>query len=379
MFKKIGTLILVIILISSSSCSLYVSNESQTSTHNNEISMTFNDLLNNDSFLYANVNGVIYKYSIKEGYAIPLCNDPLCKHSDSACQFYGIGDEIYKIDDKIIYYKNTNLFQYDIENNKTTNLVSANGKIYYAYLIQNKIYYNTVNFDYSPNAEHTSRVNLYYYDLEDKTVVQLNSTTLYDMQILQGVKDNRLVWYDNGLHNLYTSNFEYQDIIDMNGEYYGIMTGNMSYRLEVCSTSPLSFNLYYTDNDSKKIVLKNIVSVKGYEESLIVTFNKQNGKYIGDTITDDGKVIQIYEYQDTELYKYDASGKNKSLICKLPEDYIIYSLAPTKGTLSYGNYIGIQLKEYIYDSNGYVLGYQISPNIAIVNYITGEYIITKTK
>ena len=133
-----------------------------------------------------------------------------------------------------------------------------------------------------------------------------------------------------------------------------------------------------TVDGEKNIILHDIVSVKGYKDSLIVTYNNKTGKYIGNTLSADGEEIPVYEYQGTSLYKYDSEGQNGILLCTLPDDCIIDSLAPSDSAMSSGNYIGIPLREYVFDSRGYITGYQNTKNIAIVNYVTGEYIITQS-
>ena len=331
-----------------------------------------------DGTLYADVNGIIYKYNIQNGYATPLCGDPLCKHNDSNCPFYGIGEDFYLINDTILYYRGNEIFEYDTKTSQITKLGVADGQIFFMTLMQNRLYYNAVNFDFAPNAEHNTQVNLYYLKLSDNQIVKINTEPLYETQQLTGIENERLIWYDTGLWTYYTSDFEYRDIKPSEGEQYGIHTGDHAHRLEVSSVSPTSFNLYNTVDGEKNIILHDIVSVKGYKDSLIVTYNNKTGKYIGNTLSADGEEIPVYEYQGTSLYKYDSEGQNGILLCTLPDDCIIDSLAPSDSAMSSGNYIGIPLREYVFDSRGYITGYQNTKNIAIVNYVTGEYIITQS-
>ena len=207
----------------------------------------------------------------------------------------------------------------------------------------------------------------------------MNVEKLYDMQRIQGIDDDRIVWYDNGLQLLYTTNYDYNERNSLNEEYYGIIAGGKSYRLKVASSSPISFDLYGHQNGEDVTVLHGIVSIKGYHDSLIATYNSKDGKYIGQAIKDDGSLMDVIEYQGNDLYAYDSDGNNERKLCSIPDDYIIYSLAPTKITLSNGDYIGVQLKEYEFDAKGYVIGYKASTNIAIINVNTGICVITKGK
>ncbi|MEA4831245.1 MAG: hypothetical protein VB118_01355 [Oscillospiraceae bacterium] len=332
---------------------------------------------NSNDYLYAKPNDVIYKYNIENGYAVPLCEDPLCKHDSDSCPFYGASDEIYKHDDYIIYFKGNEINKYNIANGKVETLLSAEGKIYYPYMIDDRIYYNAVNFNYKPDAEHTSIVNLYYYDMKTFLSVKLNDSELYDMQHIDGLEDGKLLWYDDGLQTEYTTDLEYKNVSDYNEDYCGIVAGEAKYRLEVTGVKPMSFNLYnMSDDGTKNIAVRDVVSVKGYNGFLLVTHNRTEPKLIGQEKTDDGKIQDIYEYQSNKIYKYTSDGKSRVLLCTLPDGYYIYSLSSAAKTLYSGNYIGILLKGYNFDSQGYVTGYHVLNNIAIINIETGKYIST---
>ncbi len=332
-----------------------------------------------DGTLYADVNGVLYQYSIQNGYATPLCGDPLCKHNDSSCPFYGIGEDFYRIGSAILYSKGNSILKYDTETGDITTLGTADGQIYYMTLIENRLYFNALNYDFAPDAEHTVRVGLFYMDLADNSITKLNTEPLYEMQDLYGLENGRLLWYDVGLWTYYTSDMEYRDIVPADGEEpYGIHAGGHSYRLEVSSAAPMSFNLYNTVDGEKNIVLRDIVSIKGYGDALFATYNHETGKYIGMRLSEEGKEVPVYDYQGREIYRYDSEGGSEVLLCTLPEDCIIDSLGQGVSAMSSGNYIGIPLREYVFDSRGYVTGYQTAKNIVIVNCVTGEYIVTRT-
>lgn len=335
--------------------------------------------INQNDYLFAVANNTVYKYNIESGVRSPLCRDPLCKHSDTQCPFYGIGEEIFKLENKIVYYKDNKIFAYDLNTNITKVASSALGNIYYPYLVGDKIYYNAVVFDYSPAAKHTVTVDLFCFCFSNEETKQLNSEQLYDMQRIQGIQGDRIVWYDNGLQSLYTTDFNYDETMPLNEEYYGIIAGNNSYRLRITSSSPVSFDLYRKQDGKDITALQNIVSVKGYNDSLIATYNNDNGRYIGQALTDTESLTDIYEYQSNDIYIYDSYGNNERKLCSIPDDYIIYSLSPTKITLSNGDHIGVQLKEYEFDAKGYVIGYKASVNMAIINIVTGTCVISRGK
>ena len=371
-------LILVLICLLTTACS----ENPQTGTQGTETSSTItpgDEDYGRDGTLYANVNGVIYQYSIQYGYATPLCGDPLCKHNDSNCPFYGIGEDFYYTGNAILYSKGNEILKYDTETGNITTLGTADGQIYYMTLIENRLYFNALNFDFAPDAEHTTRVGLFYMDLTDNSITKLNTEPLYEMQALYGFENGRLLWYDVGLWTCYTSDMEYRDIVPSDGEEpYGIHAGGHSYRLEVSSAMPVSFNLYNTVDGEKNIVLRDIVSIKGYGDALFATYNNETGIYIGKALSAEGEEAPVYDYQGRDIYRYDSQGGSEVLLCTLPEDCIIDSLAQGNSTMSSGNYIGIPLREYVFDSRGYVTGYQTAKDIVIVNCVTGQYIITRT-
>ena len=364
MKKILIAIIVCVLLLASTSCAPHETDQAP---------------INQNDYLFAVSNNTVYKYNIKSGIASPLCGDPLCKHSNDRCPFYGVGEEIFKLNNTIVYDKENKILKYDLSTNKSEVAYTAEGNIYYPYLIEDSIYFNTVTFDYSPDANHPTSVDLLCFSFSNNNVKSLNGEKLYDMQRIQGIDGDRIVWYDNGLQLLYTTNYDYNERTSLNEEYYGIIAGGKSYRLKVASTSPISFDLYGHQNGEDVTALHGIVSIKGYHDLLIATYNSKDGKYIGQAIKDDGSLMDVIEYQGNELYVYDSDGNNERKLCSIPDDYIIYSLAPTKITMSNGDYIGVQLKEYEFDAKGYVIGYKAATNIAIINVNTGICVITKGK
>lgn len=335
--------------------------------------------LNQNDYLFAVSNNTVYKYNIESGICSPLCGDPLCKHNNDSCPFYGVGEEIFKLDHMIIYYEGNKILKYDLDTNEWEVVYTADGNIYYPYLVDDSIYFNTVTFDFSPDADHSTSVELFCFCFSNNEAKHLNNEKIYDMQRIQGVDGEKIVWYDNGLQSLYTTNYDYSEKISLNEEYFGIIAGSNSYRLKIASSSPISFDLYRNQDGKEVTALHDIVSIKGYRDLLIATYNDKEGKYIGKAEKDDGSFTDIIEYQSNDLYVYDSNGGNERKLCSIPDDYIIYSLAPTKITLSNGDYIGVQLKEYEFDAKGYVIGYRVSVNIAIINVVTGTCVISKGK
>ena len=333
---------------------------------------------NSKEYLFSVSDGVLYKYNVHTGYRTTVCNDPLCKHDENSnCMFYDIGEEVFWYKNTVLYYKENTLYQYNPEKQSAELLYEAGGNILYMYLTNNLLFFDSVVFDYSPDADHPVSVDIIRYDLSKASAEKLNKDTLYDIQCIDLVVDDRLIWHDSGIQNMYSTDLDYGSRETIDYDYYGILAGNRSYKLELSSTSPLSFNLVFENNGQKEIALKDIVSVKGYDNSLIVTYNRKENKYIGKALDENGKEIEIYEYQSNDLYIYDQNGENGKLLCRIPDDKIIYSFNTTYSTLDSGDYIGVLLKEYEFGNNGFITDYKVCKDIAIVNIKTGEVTISK--
>lgn len=200
------------------------------------------------------------------------------------------------------------------------------------------------------------------------------------IQQAEAIVDNRILWYDQGKDYSYTTNYNYEDAEKYIGEYYGIGEGEHSYRLGITSTKPTAFHLYNTENNKKNIVLDGIHSVRSYNNTLFVTKTNAEGRFIGKIQREDGSISDLYDYQGCEIYTYDNQGKNEKLLCKIPDEYILYGLSSASNTsMTLGDYMGFFIKEYKIDSKGFVTDMIYSENIVIMNYSTGEYVITRSK
>ena len=330
-------------------------------------------------YLFAYSDGNIYKYNTETGFGSALCSDPLCSHNTKSCPFYGVGEDVFQYGDRIIFFKDSQLMQYDLISSKISVLNNAPGIIYRPFVYENYIFFNSVSFDFSQDAENNMTIDLFRYDLDIGTLLQLNDDNLYDLQVVEGVKNGRMIWYDDGLQSMYSTDMDYCNKVLFNEDFYGITAGYQSYRLEVSNTTPLSFNLFNIVEGRKNIVLYDIVSVKGYGDNLLFTYNNEQGRYIGKAKNENNDIVEIFDYQSNDIYISDEYGNNKKILCTLPSDYIIFSLAPTKKTLSSGMIIGVQLKEYEFDDSGFIIGYKASKSIAMVDIETGMVRISEVR
>ena len=326
-------------------------------------------------YLFSVPDRVMYKYNVETGTRTPVCSDPLCKHdAESSCPFYGVGETVFQYGEKVVYYKDNELCEYNPADQSSKVLFRAKGNIFELNLIGNVVYFNSLLYDFSPDAEHPVSVDIIGFDLKSNTAKTLNNEPLYDIQRLDGERDGRLIWNDDGTHQVYSTDTEYRSREEYDELYCGIIAGSRSYRLELSKTEPLSFNVVGFEDGEKITALKDIALVKGYRDCLIATYNNSEGKYIGKYIDADGSEIQVHEYHSNNIFIYDQNGNNGKLLCVIPDDMIIYSFSPS---LELDDKIGVLLKKYEYDESGMISGFRADDDIAIIDLNTGEVKVTR--
>lgn len=334
-----------------------------------------------DNYLYNIYDSVLYKYSIKTGYGIPVCPDPVCKHNSDSCAFWGLTSNVmyydnakYFTDDKTIYKYNSYTGQLD------SIYKSETGTLYYPYIASDYMFFNVINYKVD-NDEVNTQIDIYRISLVDYSVLKLNKTPLYSFYMVEKYEKNTLYWYGIESFETFTTDISFENRQAYSGIDYGQHSGEYSYRFTIYSSSPMALTMIgkSSEQDYEFIVAENVVSAKALENNIIVVFNSAEPKFIGKYIKEDGSEGEIYDYQDNSIYIVNRDGSNKKLLCTIPETHRLYNLANSGANLISYPYIGIQVQNYIVDDNGYVLGKELSRDIVIVNVETGEYKITSSK
>lgn len=334
-------------------------------------------------YLYGLAEGTVYKYNIETGYAAPLCSDPLCTHDNMSCPFYGVDNEMLFTDDgDIVYIRNAALMLYDVSEASSDTLFSSDGVdviysgIYHPYIANGYVFFNT--FAYSDYGESDEVIiNIYRCCLETKETVKLNDEELYDFQRIL-FSDNEIILWESDI-DAYTTDYDYVIIeaeIDRN-KIGGIIAGDFSYRLKIDSSKNGRYDFDLQNAETGETTLPGVTMVLGYKENLIVCYNadEDEARYIGA----DDTGVKFYEYLSNVIYIYDSDGENGRILCSIPDEYIIYTFNTVTKTLMSENYIGVKLKEYEFDDDGYVTGYDYAVDIIIINIETGEYKVTVSK
>lgn len=93
----------------------YTRNDDHSMDQQNQITKMWGMMYIKDNMLYFQQGNMVYQYDTVSGNTTTLCKDPLCRHDDIECPFFGIrGGNGIHIYDKYIYYEQmTNYYDED--------------------------------------------------------------------------------------------------------------------------------------------------------------------------------------------------------------------------------------------------------------------------
>ena len=174
-----------------------------------------------DGYLYSAHSGVLYKYNLQTGIALPLCEDPVCTHSGKSCPFYGVNTDIFEVGEFIYYIRDGEMFRYDRSTSRAEDLCKLPGTVYYPFCAFNRIYYSSFIYGMEDGELFTS-ADVWAYDIQSGSTQKLNTEKLYDLQKAEFVQDGWLVWYDSQTQKHYTTDADYRNRSEMDGSLFVI-------------------------------------------------------------------------------------------------------------------------------------------------------------
>ncbi len=339
-------------------------------------------------FVVTSLEGRLYKVYPEEGFLVPACADPLCKHKDGSCPLTKMSAHEYK--NGLLYYTRYNadyrcvykICTYDLFTGEYKVLyeIDKNNNMLHFYVTDRYLYFNVLSGWQGGSA--TSNLCLMRYDLETGEAKVL-ADKLPDYTQILCEKDGRLYWYNST--GFFSTDFDYENRKDdERGYHYGYVTGE--YAVEINKTGEI------IGESGKKFPEKEVIRVdlKTGEKSIFIESTGTspmlyNGKviytrpegtvYLGEAYDSyTGKGIKIYDKYGSKLYIRNIDGSDDRILCDIggnncalgssgaagdyfgKGDYIIYKVSyyePVKGK-----------PEYIQEGDDRLL---------VINIVTGDY------
>lgn len=253
-------------------------------------------------------DGDLYKFNVKTGTSTPLCDDPLCDHSDENCKFSGVSRIIIK-GDKIYYIKDSGI----IEEYGERKLVQYIYEYSYSTGVYTKLYetrddkYGGISYRFDYNEGYIyfykkilengkTRAKLYRINTISKEIEEL----FVSDDIFKAVIGGRLYYVETG-KGIYSLNIAGED------KRYILENPNI-YMIKPSSNSNyLYYSLYNNVGDTIKYSLY-ILNLKT-SESVLVTENAPLSLYYG--ISDSDSTLYFLNVAEEPTLVFTGSDGHK--------------------------------------------------------------------
>lgn len=351
-----------------------------------------------DNYIYCKLGDVFYRFNVKTATATPVCPDPLCKHTDDNCPFYGVEDVCFS--GKFIYYLKgktesicDRLCRFNLENGEYKTLHKTDsGYILRMFIYNNYVYFNQTVFE---SDSYVPKYNLLRYNNQsDKTEI-MTEAPLDTAQTAYSAEDGRLYWYSDTGGDLYSTDTDYKNRVEgdevysstrLIGKYgyttlpNGEMLGGPGYKLP-------AFRVTATDRETGNqfTVLDGVCPVPYIvEDKLLYNLMQDNAEligYISDDDNGDGENTPVYNRRGGKIYICDEDGENKHLLCDITQSGYIIGEEGAVSCGSNGDWFALRVERYTTtgEKKGKTIIEHLPDAIILINIITGEYKVAEVE
>lgn len=339
-----------------------------------------------NSYLYTQINGVLYKISPYSATITPMCPDPLCTHSDQTCPFYGIDEASIQIQGNRMYYLKdpdprrkmdfgTKLCLFDAASASYTVVFRAEeGGLTDLLVTDQYVYFSQVSTE-----EESYVYRIYRLEHEGKNAVQLTQQPLKQSQFPYNAHEGRIYWWSDEAY--YSTDEEYGDRRDgdrREASYNRL--GALEYRYERAGFHSESYTdlqriiCVDTQTGKETVVFEALGCTPIFYGGKIVYSKLDEPVLLGYIRNEEtGEKQPCYDKFGEKYYICDPDGKNERLLCDLAgTGYAIPEHPMIIGGRGIGDWLVTQVYRYTEpdaeglirrDANAYLL----------INIKTGEW------
>ena len=330
-----------------------------------------------DVYMYSVWNGVMLKYNIETGTATAVCDDPFCKHDDDTCMFNNINPSIC-IKNQIMYYckynseGNANIISYNMKTGESRTIFT-NADVDELFVADSYLFFWNRVYSAEKKCFHSE---LMRYDINSKKTEKLINCSIEERAFYIDNNDELIFWYNN-YGQEFSTDYNYKNITHVdsmgrgNGNYVYQLTRNYETSKNYHEANSRSLYRINKDLGEKCKICEDLDNYIIIGEKIIYLTSVEDPNVVFRSSVDESDVY--YNNYEGYVWKMDLDGANKEILCKV--DCNIYGLfvSPNESLLVKDNYVGFMLYDYLFDGT-----YGISPNILIVNTVSGSYKITES-
>ena len=344
-----------------------------------------------DNCIYVKMNGTFYRFNTETGTTSPLCPDPLCKHDDEKCPFFGveanpvfIGQYIYYLSGATDTSEATTLCRFDLRSGKYEKLYGPFGM-----LSGLSVYGDCSYFNKGQNSKNGSiEFLMMKFDMNARKVSMLTETAQNTPQYLLSYDSEKLYW-KTGAGDYYSTDLEYKNRTDgEKGFSDKLSSDNYSFSVEptgeikgVTNSKLPAYRLLRKDKttDETVTVIEEMCPFPLIYNDSILYFKFQDSVPLIGYMYDEStkSKLAVTDKRGGKLYICDLDGKNEKLLCDITDSGCTFAdTVGAAGKSGSGDYIGVELHTYGKD------GEYIKPGksaLLIVNIKTGDYKIIRVE
>jgi len=345
-------------------------------------------------------NSSLYKIYPEEGYIVPLCPDPLCKHNTQSCPFFQTDLSICERGNLIYYLRKGSsqayyqtICKFDVDTGKYVVLYEAKGfTVSGLYATDDYLFFKAMNV----KANEKTGYKLMRYDIKTKETVELIEEYLVGDLFAITHDEERIYWRDDKGHFSTDYNYENKKENDR-GFHSNLTTGDYAFSIDLVGIAENEHRSYLSrqitsynlKTGEEKVIVESTEGVLiAYKGKIIYTLPHEV-IYIGDMILDTNpRPKKVYDNFGGKLYICNADGSDAKVLCDISGNNCALDLGP----VSAGNYNGVGdyivwplwYYETVDEENNivkrrpYTGKFDFPDKFAIINYKTGEYKIIDT-
>ncbi len=340
------------------------------------------DINYTDNCIYAELNGIFYRFNTENGTASPLCPDPLCKHNDKSCPFFCMEANPVFIGQYVYYLAGAenpiDLCRFDLKSGKYEKLYEAkNGTLSGMNVCGDYAYFNQNKLSENGNIEFV----LMKYDIKSKNVYTLSAEPQSVPQHLLSAGDGKLFWITAAGDHYSTdpdynnrndgdvgyaeklSNENYAFIVEFTGEIKGPEGGKLpAYRIQRKDKATGEISTVIDEICSFPLIYGDSILYFKFQDTVPFL------GYIYDESTSER--IAVTDKNGGKLYICDLNGENERLLCDITDSGCAFNFyVGVAGKSGTGDFIGIELNTY--EENGEYIK-QGKSALLVVNIKTGD-------
>lgn len=361
------TLLVIVVIVSLASCR---DDNIGTGSTDSKSGDTGEEL----SFEYfvLDLDEVLMKIDCKTGISTPLCQDPLCDHGND-CPYRAFGTNYLVTDSGDVYFVfvSPSTKQIRKHNMKTGELIrcyetkSVTSDIQGIIAYKDDLYFIESDTQTKEDGESRRYFDIFKLGLDNK-VTKLNDEKLYGYLHFDGIKDDRIYFFNSDTWEKFSTTLEFTDreeIVD-NEEF-----------------APEDY-LYDRDEETGFVILKSAEDDKG-NRTLIsdcVSLTFRIGDYIYYTqaldepvtvFEDEASGFKLVKGIESRLYHSKYDGSDNGLLCDFGDNVRPFLLRRPHYVFITGDYCLIEFMSYKWDDR--YKSYNLIYTHAVLNYKTGEY------